>query len=191
MFYQRRQFLKYLSVSPFPFFVSKFWGLSTLLRTSKFPFLLPQEKSLSFYNPHTGEWLKKCVFWGDGQWEMEGLSKINRLFRDHRSGHIHPIDPLLLIGLFNIQKKLETNSPFHLISGYRSPSTNRLLCKVSHGVAFKSQHLLGKAADVYIEGCDLRWIQKAALSLHFGGVGRYHRFVHLDTGKVRKWGLPA
>lgn len=80
-----------------------------------------------------------------------------------------------------------TDKPFHLISGYRSPETNALLRLRTHGVASKSQHTIGRAADIFVEGRSLKQIQKAALSLMAGGVGRYDSFVHVDTGKIRSW----
>lgn len=145
------------------------------------------EKMISFYNTHTGEFLKKCVFWADGQPLQEGLAQINHLFRDHRTHEIHMIDPKLIDLLHQISGHLETTEPIHLISGYRSPRTNRSLRQSSGGVAKNSQHLYGKAADIYIPGKSLHHIQKAAISLNQGGVGRYAKFVHLDTARPRSW----
>ena len=47
------------------------------------------------------------------------------------------------------------------------------------------------AADLFIEGVSHKHIQKTALALKAGGVGRYAQFVHVDTGRVRRWGMPA
>ena len=147
-----------------------------------------QDLILSFYNRHTGESLKKCTFWAGGEYDPEALGAINKLFRDHRTGTIHEIDPNLLHVLHNIQTKLETSEVFHLISGYRSPKSNSMLNARSRGVAKKSLHVHGKAADIYIPGRSLKQVQAAAKSLRAGGVGRYSQFVHVDTGRVRYWG---
>ena len=150
------------------------------------------ERSLSFLNTHTGESLKKCVFWAQGQYDPEALRLINRLFRDHRTNQIHSIDKGLLDLLTQIAHKMETHEPFQLISGYRSLKTNHSLReKGSGGVAKNSQHTLGKAADIYLPSRTMKQLQRAAQSLKAGGVGCYSQFVHIDTGRVRSWGKVA
>ena len=59
----------------------------------------------------------------------------------------------------------------------------------SNGVASKSQHLLGKAIDVRLRGVDTAHLRDTALALGLGGVGYYEKsdFVHIDTGRVRRW----
>jgi uncharacterized protein YcbK (DUF882 family) len=56
-------------------------------------------------------------------------------------------------------------------------------------VASHSQHVLGKASDIRIEGVELANLHKAALSLQAGGVGLYpvSNFVHVDVARVRNW----
>lgn len=147
------------------------------------------ELALSLYNTHTGESLKNHVFCIEGQLVEEQLDSINRLFRDHRTNQIHAIDPELLKLLVSMKALLETTEPIHLVSGYRSPQTNRLLAAKSGGVATKSQHLCGKAADIMIPHRSLKQLQQAAKTLKKGGVGRYSSFVHVDTGRVRTWGM--
>jgi uncharacterized protein YcbK (DUF882 family) len=154
--------------------------------------LVPANKApelfLSFYNRHTGESLKKCTFWAEGNYNFSALEEINKLFRDHRTQTIHEIDRNLLHVLHKIQKQLDTVESFHLISGYRSPKTNKTLNARSRGVAKISQHVYGKAADIYVPGRTPKQVQGAAKSLRAGGVGRYTEFVHVDTGRVRYWG---
>lgn len=145
------------------------------------------EKILSFYNINTGEHLKKCIFWAEGKYIEEGQRDLKKFFRDFRTGEQKEIDPELLSLLHNLTAKLETREPLHLISGYRSAKTNEALRKNSSGVASKSQHPLGKAADISIPGRTLKAIQTLAKSFKMGGVGRYSQFVHIDTGRVRYW----
>lgn len=145
------------------------------------------EKTLSFYNTHTGESIKNLVFWAQ-DYIPENLRQLNKLFRDHRTGDIETIDKKLWELLFLLQQKLETTSPFHLISGFRSLKTNNMLCAQSGGVAKHSQHTLGKAADIALpKSHSIYDIQKAAKSLRLGGVGAYSQFVHVDVGRVRSW----
>jgi uncharacterized protein YcbK (DUF882 family) len=84
---------------------------------------------------------------------------------------------------------MESNKPYHVISGYRSPKTNAYLHGHTSGVAKNSYHTLGKAIDLFIEGHRPAALKKAAHALHFGGVGGYSAFVHLDTGRPRTWGI--
>jgi uncharacterized protein YcbK (DUF882 family) len=148
----------------------------------------PHERILRFHNTHTGESLKS-VFWAEGQFIPDALQDINKLLRDHRSNTIATIDPELLLLVDKVAAQFGSNNVVHIISGYRSPETNRKLAAASGGVAKHSMHLEGKAIDLRIPGKDLRQVQKAALALKSGGVGYYHdsQFVHMDPGRVRQW----
>ena len=148
----------------------------------------PHERSLRFYNTHTGETLR-TMFWAEGQFVPEALQDINRLLRDHRSNTVAPIDPELIVLLNKVSTQFGSNNVIHVISGYRSPETNRKLAEASGGVAKHSMHIEGKAIDVRIPGRDLERLHKAALALKGGGVGYYptSQFVHMDTGRVRHW----
>jgi len=91
--------------------------------------------------------------------------------------------------LHRLRTTIEVNTPFHVISGYRSPESNAKLQAKSDGVAKRSLHMDGKAIDIRVPGVDLRNLQKAAKSLQGGGVGFYaeSNFVHMDSGRVRYW----
>ena len=146
------------------------------------------EKSLAFYNPHTGESLK-TVYWTEGTYVPEALADINRLCRDYRCDEIIPIDLQLLDLLFAVHKKLEARQPFHIVSAYRSPATNAMLRQHNRGVAKNSLHIQGKAVDMRLPGRRIATVRRVAVSLRQGGVGYYPRsdFVHIDTGEVRYW----
>lgn len=146
------------------------------------------DKSLRFYHTHTGEALNR-VFWADGAYLPDALADINRLLRDHRTNEVLPIDPQLLSLLERITSLTGTNDTLHVISGYRSPLTNRTLADRSDGVSRRSLHMDGKAIDIRIPGRDLQTLRNAALSLRGGGVGFYpeSQFVHVDIGRVRAW----
>jgi uncharacterized protein YcbK (DUF882 family) len=149
---------------------------------------LPLDRSLSLYNLHTGESLK-TVYWSRGKYISEALVEINYVLRDHRTGEIKSIDKRLLDLLYVIGKRIGTQNPFKIISGYRSPSTNALLCKRSNGVAKGSLHQKGKAVDIRVPGCQLSSLRDTATALKGGGVGFYPKsnFVHVDVGRVRYW----
>ena len=139
-------------------------------------------------NLHTGESFN-AVYYANGSYLPDALAEATRVMRDWRTGDEHFIDPTLFDALHAIAGKLETARPFGIISGYRSPRTNAMLRGRSKGVAEHSQHTVGKAIDVRIEGVELANLRDAALSLRAGGVGFYpvSNFVHVDTGRVRQW----
>jgi uncharacterized protein YcbK (DUF882 family) len=147
-----------------------------------------RERSLSFYNLHTGESLK-TVYYADGRYLPEGLNAINYLMRDFRLNLVKPIDPRLLDLLHSLNFVMDTSAPFNLISGYRSPQTNAMLHAHSEGVAVHSLHIDGRAADIRVPGRSLGYLRRAAIALRGGGVGYYPAsdFVHVDTGRVRYW----
>jgi len=47
----------------------------------------------------------------------------------------------------------------------------------------------GMAIDIRVPGVTAAEIRDAALALHRGGVGYYaaSNFVHIDTGRIRRW----
>lgn len=139
-------------------------------------------------NLHTGEAFNE-VYYANGGYLPDALAEATRVMRDWRTGDEHYIDPTLFDALHAIGGKLETRAPFQIISGYRSPKTNAMLHSRSRGVAEHSQHTVGKAIDVRIQGVDLANLKNAAIALGAGGVGYYpvSNFVHVDTGRVRQW----
>jgi len=75
------------------------------------------------------------------------------------------------------------------VCGYRTPHTNEYLRTHGHGVARHSLHMQGMAIDIRVPGVSAAKLRDAALALHRGGVGYYadSNFVHVDTGRVRRW----
>jgi len=145
-------------------------------------------RQLAFYNVHTGESLR-TVYFEDGHYVPGALHEVDYFFRDFRANEVKPIDTQLLDVLYDMRGELGTNRPFNLVSGYRSPATNAWLASQTEGVARHSMHNEGKASDIHVPGVQLADVQRAALMLGAGGVGYYPRagFVHVDTGRVRRW----
>jgi uncharacterized protein YcbK (DUF882 family) len=148
----------------------------------------PRFRELAFYNIHTDERLR-TVYFDDGRYLPDALNEINYFFRDYRANEVKAIDPRLLDALYHVRRMVGSARPIDLISGYRTWQTNLWLAARTEGVARHSMHIEGKAADIHIPGVELRHLQLAALALGAGGVGYYPRsqFVHMDTGRVRRW----
>jgi uncharacterized protein YcbK (DUF882 family) len=115
--------------------------------------------------------------------------QINAFLSDFRTGDVEVFDPELLDLIHDVRESLNSSGTFEIISAYRSPKTNEMLRSQSSGVARNSQHVLGKAIDVRLRGIETSRLRDTAIELQRGGVGYYAQsnFVHLDTGRVRRW----
>ena len=144
-------------------------------------------RRIGFYHTHTGETLD-VVYSEHDAYLPDALARIDHLCRDFRSGDAHAMDPALLDLLHDVQQATGRGGRFEIISAYRSPATNRMLAERG-GVADRSLHLTGQAMDVRLPGVRTVDLQRAALDRARGGVGYYPEsdFVHLDTGRVRRW----
>ena len=147
--------------------------------------------SLAFFNTHTGDRLEAAFRVGN-RYSEAGLKAIDWVLRDHRTGDVARIDPKLLDLLHLLKEQAAGAGPpavYEVISGYRSRYSNELLRIRSGAVARHSLHLKGMAADVRLTGVPLTTLRDAALDLRGGGVGYYpgDGFVHVDTGRVRRW----
>lgn len=144
--------------------------------------------SVSIRNAHTGERFQGVYRIGS-YYVPAAFRKINRVMRDHRTGDILPIDPKLIDTLARIQKDCNCTKSIDLLSGYRSPKTNRMLRGRSKAVAQNSYHMKGQAADIRVPGNSTSKVRNTARALRVGGVGYYPKsgFVHVDTGAVRTW----
>jgi uncharacterized protein YcbK (DUF882 family) len=145
-------------------------------------------RALAFYNTHTGERLR-AVYWEQGAYLKSSLAEIDHHLRDHRTGDVKAIDPRLLELLYRLRGALDTQEPFHVISGYRSPATNAMLASRGGSVGKRSFHMRGMAIDVSLPGRSVADLRRAALAQQAGGVGYYPSsgFVHVDVGHVRSW----
>ncbi len=145
-------------------------------------------KELELYNVNTRESLE-VAFWADGDYIPSGLDKLDQFMRDWRKNQVIDIDPDLYMLLHEIYDEVDAESPIHLISGHRSQKTNDALRAIGRNTAKKSQHVLGKAADIKIPGIPIKKLRNEALEMKEGGVGYYPKdgFIHVDTGRVRQW----
>ncbi|MFA7505821.1 MAG: DUF882 domain-containing protein [Burkholderiaceae bacterium] len=144
--------------------------------------------SITMRHLHTGESL--AIPADPKRLDQRSFSKMNTFLRDHYSGDIGIIDPALILLVAKLRRELDTEHSIHIISGFRSEATNRMLRKRGGGgVARRSLHMDGKAVDIRIPGVPLADVRDAAIDLKVGGVGFYRKsqFVHIDTGRFRTW----
>ena len=146
-------------------------------------------RRIRMVSERTGESID-TVYWIEDAYIPEALKEITVFMRDWRNDQVRVIDTRTIDILAATQNLLDTSEPFTLISGYRSPETNKMLRRRYGGVARNSRHLKGEAADVRLHTRSIKQIYRAARKCNGGGIGRYSRsnFVHLDCGPVRSWG---
>ena len=149
-----------------------------------------EARTLSLYEIHTKETLT-VTYKRDGEFDEEGLKKLNHFMRDWRAEEETQMDRELIDLIWTLHRELGSEKPIHLVSGYRSAKTNAKMRKRGGGQAKKSQHIQGKAADLHFPDVSAKTLRNSALVHEIGGVGYYPTsglpFVHVDTGRVRMW----
>ncbi|MEN9013057.1 MAG: DUF882 domain-containing protein [Yoonia sp.] len=145
-------------------------------------------RRLRMFSSRTGERLD-TIYWIEGEYIGEAIGEVNKFMRDWRTGQSINIDTRTIDIMAAAHNLMDASEPYMLLSGYRSPQTNAMLRSQSGGVAKKSLHMVGKAADLRLNGRSTAQISRAAQSCRAGGVGRYRgsNFVHMDCGPVRAW----
>jgi len=113
------------------------------------------------------------------------LADISAVLADSRSGTVHAFDPTVIDILWEVGQRARWRGEFLVVSGFRTPETNALVCGAGN-----SQHLTAAALDVCIPVAQLAGFAETAIGMRRGGVGVYNSrgFVHLDSGPVRRWG---
>jgi uncharacterized protein YcbK (DUF882 family) len=151
---------------------------------------LGEARTLTMYNIHTKETLT-VTFKRDGQYDQGALKQLNTFMRDWRANKETAMDPALIDLIWTLHKQLGSHEPVHLICGHRTAATNASMRKKGGGQAKRSQHILGKAADISFPDVSAKMLRNSALVQEHGGVGYYPTsgipFVHVDTGNVRMW----
>lgn len=134
----------------------------------------------------------RVTYWTAEQgYDRDQYLQLCWLLRDVQADRVFPINHDLLAVLCGVQAWLAREghvAPLRIYSGYRSLTTNR----ETEGAALNSRHLLGKAADIGMDGVSNVKLAGIASLLGRGGTGFYpgRRFVHVDTGEERIWISP-
>lgn len=165
-------------------------GAAALLSSSPIRVLsaAPGLRRLDLVNAHTGERFDG-PYRNDSGPIPEALRELSHFLRDFRRDATIAIDIELLDFLASVLDAVGA-ARATVLSAYRTPETNAMLARSMLGVAERSQHLYGRALDIYLPA-RLEDAMLAARAMQRGGVGWYpnSRFIHLDTGPVRHWSL--
>jgi uncharacterized protein YcbK (DUF882 family) len=154
------------------------------------PVNLGGDGRLYLSRPDTGEAVSAAYRNKDGSYNPSEIDKIQWLMRCRLTGKETPVSIKLLEILDAVEDRFGARG-LTLLSGYRTPKFNRSL----RGAARRSRHMLGWAADIRVPGHPPGEAAEFAGKLAAGGVGYYPdaAFVHLDSGRFRRWkvGKPA
>jgi uncharacterized protein YcbK (DUF882 family) len=136
----------------------------------------------------------RTTYWADGALQADGYRAINRIYRDVLAGAQRAISLRLLDLNWAIQcavARLWTPRPMVLLSGFRTPKTNRQVGGVEPSV-----HFDGAADDYIYPGLSFDDNLRLARRFQVGGLGIYpdRGSLHKDVGRARVWveyGRPA
>lgn len=145
-------------------------------------------RRLRMYSGRTGESID-TIYWIEGDYIKDALKEVTYFMRDWRNSKMKAIDARTVDIMAAAHGLMDVNEPYMLLSGYRSPETNAMLRSRSGGVAKRSLHMQGQAADLRLKSRSVSQMARAAANCSAGGVGSYHgsNFVHMDCGPVRTW----
>jgi len=148
-----------------------------------------ETRTISLYHMHTRESLT-VTYMVNGRYVPSAMQKINVLLRDWRRNEVIRIDPKTIDLMWELHADLGSKEAVHIVCGYRSPKTNSFLKRIGRNVARQSQHMVGRAIDLFFPDVATTKIRNAAMYHKVGGVGYYsgrNGFVHIDSGRVRHW----
>ena len=143
-------------------------------------------RRLTLVRPITGEFAYDVPFWRYDAPFDDGLAELDWLMRDVQAEEVKPIDLRVYYILAMVQAEFR-GRPIMVTSGYRTKATNDRLRRQGIDAARRSFHLLGRAADIQIDGVPAAHLAALGSDLRLGGVGIYATFIHLDTGPQRFW----
>lgn len=150
----------------------------------------PQMRTLRLKHHGTGETLDVVYRIGD-VYQPEAMAKINHFMRDWRCNKATEMDPKLIDRIYELHQQIGAHRTIRLISGFRSEGYNASLLLAGRTVDPESQHMFGRAVDIFVPGLHTDKLKDAAEAQALGGVGHYPfsgpRFVHIDTGPQRHW----
>ena len=148
----------------------------------------PEPRRLRLVNAHTGETFDGA-YRDDAGPIPAAMEDLSSFLRDFHSGETIEYDVAVLDFLADVMAAAGAREAT-VLSAYRTRETNEMLARTTFGVADNSEHIYGKALDIYLPA-RLDVAMETARAMQRGGVGWYpnSHFIHLDSGPVRNWDL--
>jgi len=147
-------------------------------------------RTIDLVHTHTKE-SSSITFKRNGTYDAKALQQLNWFLRDWRTDQPTKMEPRLFDIVWELYRSVGASEGIYVVSSYRAPATNARLRRRSKAVSKYSQHMAGKAMDLFLPGVDIAKVRVAAMRLQYGGVGFYpssaDSFIHLDVGSVRAW----
>jgi uncharacterized protein YcbK (DUF882 family) len=147
-------------------------------------------RTIDLVHTHTKE-SASITFKRNGTYDAKALQQLNWFLRDWRTDQPTKMEPRLFDIVWEVYRSVGASEGIYVVSAYRAPETNARLRRRSKAVSKYSQHMAGKAMDLFLPGVDIARVRATAMRLEYGGVGFYpssaDSFIHLDVGSVRAW----
>lgn len=125
-----------------------------------------------------------CSLKNDGNLKMSDNFRV-REFKCSDGSDVILIDPMLVDILQKIRDHFKVSVNITKNGGYRTPTQNK-----KSGGAKYSQHMYGRAADIWVKGKSPQEVYNFINSImpDYGGIGLYDSFVHVDTRPTKaRW----
>src|SRR5207249_9046125 len=134
-------------------------------------------RRLDLVNAHTGERFSG-PYRDQGGVIADAVEELCFFLRDFHCGRRIEMDVGVLDFLADVMAAVGATRAT-VLSAYRTPETNEMLRRTNFGVAEHSQHIYGRALDIYLPA-RLEDAMEAARKMERGGVGWYPHsgFIH-------------
>ena len=130
-------------------------------------------RTIEVYRPASNE-RAKLLYWRDGEVIDSAYQDLCHLLRDVNGKETARIDPKLFETLWGAQafvRRFGIDTPLEILSGYRTPASNKKLREAGVPAARQSLHMVGRAADIRIVNLNEEVLGGLVKSFRQGGVG--------------------
>ena len=127
-------------------------------------------RTIDLVHTHTKE-TASITFKRNGTYDAKALQQLDWFLRDWRSDQLAKMEPRLFDVVWEVYRSVRASEGVHVVSADRAPGTNAMLRRRSKGVSKHSQHMAGKAMDLFLPGVDIAKVRATAMRLQYGGVG--------------------
>ena len=105
-------------------------------------------RTIDLVHTHTKE-SASITFKRNGTYDAKALQRLNWFLRDWRTDQPTKMDPRLFDIVWEVYRSVGASEGIYVVSAYRAPETNGRPPRRSKGVSKYSQHMAGKAMDLF------------------------------------------